>query len=262
MNLEHITHQVAKVAREVGSFIRKERESFSYEKVEFKKSRSDLVSYVDKGAETRILAGIGSLIPEAGYITEEQMTSQEEKEYTWIIDPLDGTTNFVHGIPNYCVSIALMYQGEVVAGVVYEVANDECFYAWKGGGAYLNDHTISASKAAKIKDVVLATGFPYYNFEKLEEYLKILNQLMKDTQGLRRMGSAAADMAYVACGRYGGFFEYNLNSYDIAAGVILVQEAGGVVTDFRGGTDYLFGREIIAGGSVHTELLEVVRSIW
>lgn len=262
MNLEHITHKVAKVATEVGSFIRKERQSFSYDQVEFKKSRSDLVSYVDKGAEKRILEGIEELIPGAGYITEEQMTDQQQKEYTWIIDPLDGTTNFVHGIPNYCVSIGLMHQGEIVLGVVYEVANNECFYAWKAGGTYLNGSPISVSKAKKIEDVVLATGFPYYNFEKLEEYLKILNQLMKDTQGLRRMGSAAADMAYVACGRYGGFFEYNLNSYDIAAGVILVQEAGGLVSDFKGGTDFLFGREIVAGGNVQEELLEVIKQFW
>lgn len=262
MNLELITKKVAEVAIKVGVFIRSERQSFSYEKVEFKKSHSDLVSYVDKGAEQRILEGIDALIPDAGYITEEQMTEQQEKEYTWIIDPLDGTTNFVHGIPNYCVSIGLMHRGEVVAGVVYEIAQDECFHAWKGGGAYVGNKKISTSKASKIEDVVLATGFPYYNFEKLEEYLKILNKLMKDTQGLRRMGSAAADMAYVACGRYGGFFEYNLNSYDIAAGVILVQEAGGKVTDFKGGNDFLFGREIVAGGNVQPELLQVIKSCW
>ena len=262
MNLERITHQVAEVARETGSFIRKERQSFSYEKVAFKKSHSDLVSYVDKEAEKIIIEGISSLVQNAGYITEEQMTEQSEREYTWIIDPLDGTTNFVHQIPNYCVSIGLMHQGEIIAGVVYEVVNDECFYAWKAGGAYLNGSKITVSKARKIEDVVLATGFPYHNFEKLEAYFNILNTFMKNTQGLRRMGSAAADMAYVACGRYGGFFEYNLNSYDIAAGVILVKEAGGTVTDFLGGSNFLFGREIIAGGHIQPELLAVIKSCW
>ena len=262
MNLKRITHQVAEVAIEVGSFIRAERQSFSHEKVKFKKSRSDLVSYVDKEAEQRILDKIDLFIPHAGYITEEQMTDQQEKEYTWIIDPLDGTTNFVHGIPNYCVSIGLMHQDEIIAGVVYEVANDECFYAWKGGGAYEGNRKISVSKALKIEDVVLATGFPHYNFEKLDQYLKILNRLMKETRGLRRMGSAAADMAYVACGRYGGFFEHNLNVYDIAAGVVLVKEAGGVVTDFKGETDYLFGRELVAGGGVQPKLLNVIMNFW
>lgn len=261
MNLEHITSAVTQLAKNVGEFIRHERMTFSYDRVEHK-GPSDLVSYVDKEAEKQLVAKLKELLPEAGFITEEGTTDQGQKEYTWIIDPLDGTTNFVHGIPNYCVSIALMFEGKIVSGVVYEVANDECFYAWKDGGAFLDGVKIAVSNAAKIKDVVLATGFPYYNFEKLEEYLKILNDLMKDTQGLRRMGSAAADMAYVACGRYGGYFEFNLNSYDIAAGVILVQEAGGVVTDFKGGDDFIFGREIVAGGNVHPEFLSVIKKYW
>jgi len=262
MNLESTTQKVVSLAKEVGAFIRVERQTFSYDKVEHKQGPSDLVSYVDKESERKIIRGLDPLIKGAGYITEEETTDQGRKEYTWIIDPLDGTTNFVHGIPNYCVSIGLMYEEEIVAGVVYEVANDECFYAWKDGGAYLNDEPIKVSGASTIKDIVLATGFPYYNFEKLDEYLKILNSLMKDTQGLRRMGSAAADMAYVACGRYGGFFEYNLNAYDIAAGVILVKEAGGIVTDFKGGDEYLFGREVVAGGKIQSDLLQVIQKFW
>ena len=261
MNLEKITDQVASLAKEVGAFIREERKSFSYDKVELK-GPSDLVSYVDKQSERRIIDVLEKLLPDAGYITEEETTDQEKKEFTWIIDPLDGTTNFVHGIPNYSVSIGLMHAGEIVSGVVYEVANDECFYASKGNGAYLNGSPIRVREDAEIRNCVLATGFPYYNFERLDEYLKILNQLMKYTQGLRRMGSAAADMAYVACGRYGGYFEYNINSYDIGAGVILVKEAGGSVTDFKGGDDYLFGREIVAGGGVHSTLLETIQKYW
>lgn len=261
MNLEHVTFKVAELATKVGAFIRQERQTFSYDKVEHK-GPSDLVSYVDKESERQIIAGLEKILPEAGFITEEETTSQGQKEFTWIIDPLDGTTNFVHGIPNYCVSIGLMHEGEMVSGVVYEVANNESFYAWKDGGAFLNKTQIHVRKAPEITNCVLATGFPYYNFERLEEYLQILNQLMKDTQGLRRMGSAAADMAYVACGRYGGFFEYNLNSYDIAAGVVLVKEAGGIVTDFKGGNDYLFGRELVAGGGVHPSLLSVIQEYW
>lgn len=261
MNLEHITEKVASIALETGAFIRKERQRFSYDEVEFK-GESDLVSYVDKESEKKIIGSLEKLLPEAGFITEEETTEQGRKEFTWIIDPLDGTTNFVHGIPNYCVSIGLMHDSRIVAGVVYEVANDECFHAWKGGGAFLNKQQISVSTAPSFDHCVLATGFPYYEFERLDEYLKILHQLMESTQGLRRMGSAAADMAYVACGRYGGYFEYNLNSYDIAGGVILVQEAGGTVTDFRGGDDFIFGREIVAGGAVHPLLLDVIKKYW
>ena len=261
MNLEYITDKVAAIAYETGEFIRSERTRFSYDEVEFK-GDSDLVSYVDKESEKQLIAGLEKLLPEAGFITEEETIEQAQKEYTWIIDPLDGTTNFVHGIPNYCVSIGLMHEDKIVAGVVYEVANDELFHAWKNGGAYLNKRQIHVSKATSFKDCVLATGFPYYNFEKLAEYLKILNQLMKDTQGLRRMGSAAADMAYVACGRYGGYFEYNLNSYDIAGGIILVQEAGGMVTDFSGGDNFIFGREIVAGGGIHGQLLSSIKKYW
>lgn len=261
MNLENITSEVITLAKNVGSFIREERRTFTYDRVQHK-GPSDLVSYVDTEAEKRLVERLKEILPSAGFITEEGTTDQGQKEYTWIIDPLDGTTNFVHGLPNYCVSIGLMFEKQMVLGVVYEVANNECFYAWKDGGAYLDGKPIKVSTSTKINDVVLATGFPYYNFEKLEEYLKILNDLMKDTQGLRRMGSAAADMAYVACGRYGGFFEYNLNSYDIAAGVMLVQEAGGTVTDFNGGDDYIFGREIVAGGLVHEEFLYVIKKYW
>ena len=261
MNLENITEKVAAIALKTGGFIRQERKKFSYDEVEFK-GDSDLVSYVDKESERKITHALKQLLPEAGFITEEETTEQGQKEYTWIIDPLDGTTNFVHGIPNYCVSIGLMHEGKIVAGVVYEVANDECFTAWEGGGAYLNSKPIHVSKAASFSDCVLATGFPYYEFHRLDEYLKILHQLMESTQGLRRMGSAAADMAYVACGRYGGYFEYNLNSYDIAAGVILVQEAGGTVTDFKGGGDFIFGREMVAGGAIQPQLLEVIKKYW
>ena len=261
MNLENITAKVAAIALETGAFIRQERDRFSYDKVEFK-GDSDLVSYVDKESEKKLIAGLERILPEAGFITEEETTTQGRKEYTWIIDPLDGTTNFVHGIPNYCVSIGLMHEDQIVAGVVYEVANDECFYGWKGGGAFLNKKPIRVLNSTSFSDCVLATGFPYYNFDRLEQYLQILNQLMKDTQGLRRMGSAAADMAYVACGRYGGYFEYNLNSYDVAGGIILVQEAGGTVTDFKGGDDYIFGRHIVAGGGVQPKLLDTIQKYW
>lgn len=262
MNLEQITKDVSKLALEAGVFIRTERKNFKKEDIKLK-GKSNLVSYVDKEAEKMLVNGLSSIAPKAGFLTEEQTTAQETKEYTWVIDPLDGTTNFVHGIPNYCVSIGLMHENEIVSGVVYEVANDECFTAWQGGGAYLNGERIHVAEEDRIDDCVFATGFPYYNFERIDEYLAILNELMKNTHGLRRMGSAAADMAYVACGRYGGYFEYNLNPWDIAAGIILVKEAGGTVTDFKGGDeDYLSGKEMVCGGAVHKALLEVIKKFW
>ena len=262
MNLEKITGQVVEAALDAGAFIRRERLNFSKKDVELKGRKTDLVSYVDKEAEKMLVDTLRPLVADAGFLTEEETVSQDSKEYTWIIDPLDGTTNFVHGLPNFCVSVALQHKDELVVGVVYEIANDECFYGWKDGGAYLNEEPIQVANEQHIDECVFATGFPIYNFDMLDNYLAILNELMKNTRGLRRMGSAAADLAYVACGRYGGFFEYNLNPWDVAAGILLVKEAGGVVTDFKGGENYLFGREIVAGGAVHPQLLEIVNRFW
>ncbi len=261
MDLENITKQVAVLAVQAGTFIREERTKFKKEYIELK-GKSDLVSYVDKESERMLVKHLSDLIPGSGFLTEEATTVQEKKDYTWIIDPLDGTTNFIHGIPNYCVSVGLMHNNEIISGVIYEAANDECFVAWKGGGAFCNEKTIHVADETRIDDCVFATGFPIYNFKKITEYLAILNELMKNTHGLRRMGSAAADMAYVACGRYGGYFEYNLNAWDVAAGIIIVREAGGKVTDFSGGENYLFGKEIVSGGAVHPELLKVIKSKW
>ncbi len=261
MNLKEITGHVVNAALETGAFIRRERQDFSKKHVELK-GKSDLVSYVDKEAEKMLVETLKPLIDDAGFLTEEETIAQNMKEYNWIIDPLDGTTNFVHGLPNFCVSVALQHKNEMLIGVIYEVANDECFYGWKNGGAYLNEEPIHVADEQHIDECVFATGFPIHNFERLENYLSILNELMKNTRGLRRMGSAAADLAYVASGRYGGFFEYNLNPWDVAAGVLLVKEAGGQVSDFSGGDNFLFGREIVAAGAVHSQLLEVVKNNW
>ncbi len=261
IDLQKITLSIAALAREAGGFIRTEAEKFSLDQVELK-GKSDLVSYVDKETEKKLVSSLKDILPEAGFITEENTIAQDKKAYTWVIDPLDGTTNFVHGLPTYAVSVGLMEGEVIVAGVVYEVTRDECFYAWKDGGAYMNDKPIHVTPATTIDESLFATGFPVHNFEKLDDYLGILNELMKDAHGLRRVGSAATDMAYVACGRYEAFFEYNLKPWDVAAGVIIVQEAGGTVTDFKGGDDFLFGQEMVAAGPVHAELLEVVKKYW
>ncbi|NQW27162.1 MAG: inositol monophosphatase [Flammeovirgaceae bacterium] len=261
MNLEEIVTGALPIIKETGRFIQKEAASFDLTEV-ILKGKNDLVSYVDKEAEKMIVVGLKILLPDAGFITEEGTVSQEQKEFTWIIDPLDGTTNFIHGLPIYSISVGLMKQGEMVGGIVYELNKDEIFYAWKGGGAFMNHRPIRVSPVKDIAESLLATGFPYYNFDKLPNYLAILNELMINSHGLRRLGSAAVDLAYVACGRCEGFFEYNLNSWDIAAGILLVKEAGGVVTDFSGNDNALFGRELVASGHIQIELLDIIAKHW
>ncbi len=258
---EEILEKAIDVAKEAGSFIREESKKFSIDKAEYK-GLNDLVSYVDKESEKMIVSRLSKLLPEAGFITEEGTINKKSDEYNWVIDPLDGTTNFIHGIPIYAVCIALMNGPDVLLGVVYEVNRDECFYARKGGGAFCNNDRIEVSGASKLSESLVATGFPIFNFNNLRAYLKILDQLIQKCHGLRRMGSAAVDLAYVACGRCDAFFEYNLNPWDIAAGTLIVQEAGGMVTDFRGKGDFIFGRELVTGGKVHNELLSLINEHW
>lgn len=248
MELQHICTEIAELAQKAGTFIREERSKISNNDIELK-GKASLVTYVDKETEKMIVARLRELMPEAGFITEEGTATESGEEYKWIIDPLDGTTNFIHGIFPHSVSIALSRNNVPVAGVVYEIGQDELFSAWKDGGAYLNGEPISVSASSKHEDVLLATGFPYYNFEKLNEYLKVLEFFMIETRGMRRMGSAAVDLAYVACGRFDGFFEHALHAWDVAAGVLLVQEAGGKITDFKGGDNFLFGKELISANA-------------
>lgn len=170
---------------------------------------------------------------------------------------MDGTTNFIHGLPIFSISIALAHKNEIIAGVIYEINQDECFYAWKNGGAFLNGKQIYVSKTDKLDDSLLATGFPYYDYSRLDAYLQLFKHFMQNTRGVRRLGSAAVDLAYVACGRFDGFYEYGLNPWDVAAGIILVKEAGGNCIDFNEGKDYLYGREIIASNkNIQKELFE------
>ncbi|MGB3181354.1 MAG: inositol monophosphatase family protein [Cyclobacteriaceae bacterium] len=258
---QDILDKVIAVAKEAGAFIRKEREHFDRDDVEHK-GFNDLVSYVDKTAEKMIVDGLRDLLPEAGFIAEEGTGSKNAEGLNWIIDPLDGTTNFVHGVPAYAVSIALHDGNELTLGVVYEVSGDECFSAVKGGGTWLNGKQVSVSKATELSASLIATGFPYAEFDHMPQYMDVLTTFMRSTHGLRRIGSAATDLAYTACGRFEGFFEYGLKPWDVAAGILLVQEAGGTVSDFGGKNDYLFGGEIVAGSGLHAEVLSVVMSHW
>lgn len=261
MDLNLVLEQVKVLSQEVGLFMKEERNRFQTEAIEYK-DVNNVVSYVDKEAEKRLVAALQAIVPEAGFITEEETIATDDIPLKWIIDPLDGTANYVHGLPHYSVSIALVLEKHPLLGVVFHVGTGELFWAVQGQGAYRNGQRIHVSHAQKLGESLLATGFPYYKFEKQDKYLQILESLMQKTHGLRRFGSAAIDLAYVACGYFDGFFEYNLNSWDMAAGVLLIQEAGGIVTDFNGGDDFLFGGDIVAGANVHTELLHEIKSVW
>uniref|UniRef100_UPI003592FA45 inositol monophosphatase family protein n=1 Tax=Aquiflexum sp. TaxID=1872584 RepID=UPI003592FA45 len=185
------------------------------------------------------------------------------KAYTWIIDPLDGTTNFIHGLPIFSVSIGLRYLDEIVIGVVYEINFHECFYAMKGHGAFCNGKPIKVSSVKSLSESLIATGFPYSAFSQIDAYLDVLKELMRKCHGVRRLGSAAIDLCYVACGRVEGFFEYDLKPYDVAAGALIVKEAGGAVNDFRQGDKYLFGKEILASnGYIHQEFDMLLQEVW
>ena len=261
MNLENLCTQTLNLAVEVGEFIETERKQFTTGKVE-SKGLHNYVTYVDKSAEEQIIAGLRILIPEAGFIAEEGTVRPELKKYNWVIDPLDGTTNFIHGLPPYAISIALMEEQEVILGVVYEICLRERFYAWKDSKAWLNGQEIHVSRANKVSNSLIATGFPYTNFEKLEQFMHSVRWFMKNSHGLRRLGSAATDMAYVACGRFEGFYEYGLSPWDIAAAALIIERAGGRVSDFSGGKDYLFGGEIIStNDAIYNEFRDVIFNI-
>ncbi len=240
-----ITESALALCRETGGFIAEQQGRLSAGDVEHK-GFNDLVTYVDKTAEKQLVTGLQRILPEAGFITEEKTRPQTGGTYRWIVDPLDGTTNFVHGVPCYCISVALSRDDNVVLGIIYEVNLGEAFYAWLDSPAFLNGKEIRVSPAVTMQHALLATGFPYTNFDRMAPYMEVFDYCMRHTQGLRRMGSAAVDLAYVAAGRFEGFFEYGLNAWDVAAGAFIVERAGGRVSDFSGGRDFIFGREIVA----------------
>lgn len=259
MNLSYICEKAAETALTAGEFISLEANKFERSQTEIK-SLNSLVSYVDKEAEALIVNQLKKVLPEAGFIAEEGTGEENIEGLNWVIDPLDGTTNFIHGIPVFSVSIALLENKNPLVGVVLEVNRNECFTAYKGGGAKLNGKPIRVSKVSNLKEGLIATGFPYADFIRQDAYMNLMKNLMKSCRGLRRLGSAAVDLAYVAAGRFEAFYEYNLNPWDVAAGVCLVREAGGTVSDFSGGNNPVFGKEILAGCAVYEEMLGIINS--
>ena len=260
MDLEKLTYGVCDIALEVGEFLKQEVTKLKTSDI-LSKGVHNYVTYVDKESERRIVDKLSALLPSSGFIAEEN-PDLKPGEFTWVIDPLDGTTNFIHGVPLYCISIGLMHQDETIIGVVYEPNLRECFYTWKSAPAYLNREIIRVSSAPAIRDAIFATGFPYYDYSRLDDYLAIFKHLLQNSHGVRRLGSAAADLAYVACGRYDGFYEYGLSPWDVNAGGLLVKQAGGIVTDFRGEENYIFGKQIIASNnSLYTEFLKLFTAL-
>jgi myo-inositol-1(or 4)-monophosphatase len=258
MDYRSICFQVQEIAREAGNFILGERNKIHASDVETK-SNASFVTYVDKTAESMIVDRLRKIFPDAGFVAEEGTAGSLGEERIWFIDPLDGTTNYIHGIFPNSVSIALSEKGRLVTGVVYELGLDEMFYAWLNGKAYLNGKEIRVSESFHSSEALIGTGFPYYDFDRIRQYITILDELMKKTRGLRRLGSAAVDISYVAAGRFDAFYEHALHAWDVAAGAFILQQAGGIVTDFNGGENWLSGGEIIAvSANYFPEFYEIV----
>ncbi len=257
-NFDDICLNVVELSRQVGEFLMEESGKVTSKDIETKGTH-DYVTYVDKTAEKYIVEGLSKIFPPAGFITEEGTIDKKSDTFNWIVDPLDGTTNFIHGLAPFCISIALKRDDEIVVGVIYEPNLDEVFYAYEHSPAFLNDQPIDVSQTRDLDNSLLATGFPYYDYSKLDNYMKVFTYCLKNTRGVRRLGSAAIDLAYVACGRMDGFFEYGLRPWDVAAGSFIVERAGGKVSDFSGGNNHIFGKEILAfNGKLHGEFLEVM----
>lgn len=251
-----LLESVIEISREVGQFLKNEQSKIRKSEIEFKGRSNDLVSRADKEAEQRFVGLLSELLPGAGFIAEEGTSTKIGETYNWIIDPLDGTTNYLYGIPCYCTSVALVKDGDLILGVIYDPSMDECFAAEKGKGAFLNGNPIRVSDQQSLEESLIVMGFPYDNRGRQRDYMEILLAINTDSRGMRRLGSAALDMAYVACGRFEAFYEYGLSDWDVAAGAVIIREAGGVVTGFKNEVDFLKCQTIVsANPGLHKTLL-------
>ena len=259
-DLEQLTRHANKAVLEVAAFLRQEASRVQPGQIE-EKHLNGLVSYVDRTAEEMLVERLGKLLPEAAFITEEETVEQRQSaDLCWIIDPLDGTTNYLYGLPHYSISVGLRSGADMLAGIVHHVPNNELFFAWRDGGAWCNDQPIHVSPRNTMRQALVATGFPYHNFSRVDAWFRVLRTLLAEGRAVRRYGSAALDLAYVACGRFDIFFEYGLHAWDVAGGALLVHEAGGRVSDFRGGTDFVTGGEMLAcNAGVFDEMLGIVQ---
>ena len=254
---------MVKAARRASQVINRASNDIEHLKITTKQ-HNDFVTEVDRTAEAAIIDVLREAYPEYGILAEESgpaVGTDAQSEYQWIIDPLDGTTNFLHGFPQYAVSIALTHKGQLNQALVYDTLRNEMFTASKGGGAFLNERRIRVTKCDRMEQALLGTGFPFRNFDHADAYLAIFKELAKRTSGIRRAGSAALDLAYVASGRFDGFWEFGVQPWDIAAGCLLISEAGGLVSDLSGGEDYLKTGNLIAGTpKIFSQMLQVIDS--
>jgi myo-inositol-1(or 4)-monophosphatase len=248
-----------RAARKAGSIINRAALDGSGYEVRAKRV-NDFVTKVDHAAEEAIIEIVRKAYPDHAVLAEESGAAEGQAEYQWVIDPLDGTTNFIHGFPQYCVSIAIRHREALAHGVVYDPLKNELFTASKGRGAFLNDRRIRVSKCLRLGEALVGTGFPFKEIERIERYSGQLKQIMQKTAGVRRAGAAALDLAYVACGRLDAFWELGLSPWDMAAGALMIQEAGGLVGDLRGESGWLESGEIAtATPKIFPALLEVLR---
>jgi myo-inositol-1(or 4)-monophosphatase len=249
-----------KAARRAGSFINRATNDLDKLTVE-QKAQNDFVSEVDRAAEQAIIEVLKDAYPQHSILAEESGLSETLSEYQWIIDPLDGTTNFLHGFPQYCVSIALSVKGVVNHGVIFDPTRNDLFTASKGGGAFLNDRRIRVSKTLQLKDSLIGTGFPYKEFSQFDRYIGMFKEVTQKSAGVRRPGAAALDLAYLACGRYDGFWEMGLSPWDVAAGGLMIKEAGGLITDFSGEEGFMDNGNVVAATpKVFPALLKIIQS--
>jgi myo-inositol-1(or 4)-monophosphatase len=261
MDLEKLCNQVIEIVKDAGGYITAQQLDSGRPAVT-EKGEHNYVTEVDKAAEQMLVSALTEILPEAGFIAEEGTNEKRGEKYDWIIDPLDGTTNFIHGAFPYAVSVGLAENEIPILGVILELGLNECFYGWRNGGAYLNGKPIRVSQIATLDRSLVAMGFPYTNYERMDRFMHTISWFLKNSSGLRRLGSAATDIAWVACGRYDGFYEYGLQAWDVAAGIAILHEAGGKCADFSGGDRYLFGEEIIcSNGLNHNEFIDVIKGM-
>lgn len=246
--LHPMLNVAVKAARTAGTIINRASLDLDILKVSTK-SANDFVTEVDHKAEAAIIETLLTAYPGHGILAEEsgRMHGAKHSEYVWIIDPLDGTTNFIHGLPFYAVSIALAYRDQIQQAVVYDPTRNDLFYASKGRGAFLNDKRLRVSKRTRLSDSLVGTGFPFRKGDNFQRYMKMFNEVMQACAGVRRPGAAALDLCYVAAGYYDAFFETGLNPWDIAAASLMITEAGGLIGNFTGEADFMYQREVVAG---------------
>ncbi len=256
--LHPMLNTAVKAARRAGSVINRAARDIDAVTVTTKR-RNDFVTEIDKAAEEAVIEVLRKAYPDHAILAEESGASGKS-EYEWIIDPIDGTTNFIHGFPQYAVSIGLRHKGVITQAVIFDPTRNELYTATRGRGAFLNDQRIRVSKRAHLKDALIGTGFPFREVDNIDEYLRVFRRATYETAGLRRAGAAALDLAYVACGRLDGFWEAGLAPWDMAAGSLLVLEAGGLIGDYSGEAEYLQTGEVVCGNpKVFAQLLQLVQ---